>query len=267
MSTELAVQSAAIHEAAGRSLRRAPLPEMPVEVILPEARAGDVSGPRSLNEGFAPASFAFPIVPEKIPVLRRVLEVTVASIALVLTSPIMLAIALIIRLGTPGPVLFWQPRMGLNAKPFMFCKFRTLYADARERFPELYDYRFDEHHLRNRTFKEEIDPRVTPQGRWLRKTTLDELPNLIHVITGRMALVGPRPDVPEMLPFYQGEMLERFTVRPGLTGLVQVSGRARLSFYETSQLDIEYVRRRSFRLDLKVLARTIWSCVLREGAF
>ena len=111
------------------------------------------------------------------------------------------------------------------------------------------------------------DPRVTPQGEWLRKSTLDELPNFWNVLRGDMALVGPRPEIPEMLPYYEGEMQLKFRVRPGITGLAQISGRGRLGFYETVKYDVEYVKNRSFRLDLKILLITIYKIVARDGAF
>jgi len=116
-------------------------------------------------------------------------------------------------------------------------------------------------------FKNDNDPRVTPQGRWLRRLSVDELPNFWNVLTGDMALVGPRPEIPEMLPYYKGEMLEKFLVRPGVTGLAQISGRGRLGFYETVDLDVSYVRNRSFLLDLRIMARTVALIILRDGAF
>lgn len=197
----------------------------------------------------------------------RLLEIVVASIALLLTSPIMLFTALVIKFGTPGPALFRQDRVGANFKLFRFVKFRTLYADARKRFPELYAYRYDDEQLKALKFKVENDPRVTPQGKWLRRSTMDELPNFWNVLTGDMALVGPRPEIPEMLPYYQGNMLLKFSVRPGITGLAQISGRGRLGFHETVEYDVEYVRRRSFAFDLKILFRTLWLILLRDGAF
>jgi lipopolysaccharide/colanic/teichoic acid biosynthesis glycosyltransferase len=114
--------------------------------------------------------------------------------------------------------------MGINRKPFRFVKFRTLYADARQRFPKLYSYQYTAEELEQLKFKVEDDPRVTPQGRWMRRSTLDELPNFWNVLTGDMALVGPRPEIPEMLRYYHGDMLLKFTVRPGITGMAQISG-------------------------------------------
>jgi lipopolysaccharide/colanic/teichoic acid biosynthesis glycosyltransferase len=179
----------------------------------------------------------------------------------------MVIIAITIKWGTPGPVLFRQSRDGLNGKPFTFVKFRTLYADARERFPELYEYKYDDEEIKSIQFKTADDPRITPQGRWLRKTSLDELPNLFLVLTGDLALVGPRPQILEMLSYYKGIMLERYSVRPGLTDLAHVSGRSNLSFYETTAMDVAYVRAQSWRLDLIILWKTFISVVHGDGAF
>jgi lipopolysaccharide/colanic/teichoic acid biosynthesis glycosyltransferase len=200
-------------------------------------------------------------------VIQRVVESVIALGALVITAPIMLAVAVIIRSGTRGAPLFWQERIAKDYKMFRFVKFRTLYADARERFPELYRYQYTDPQLRKLKFKMVDDPRVTPQGEWLRKSTLDELPNFWNVLKGDMALVGPRPEIPEMLPYYTGEMQLKFRARPGITGLAQISGRGRLGFYETVRLDVEYVKNRSLWLDLKILMLTICKIVMRDGAF
>ncbi len=112
-----------------------------------------------------------------------------------------------------------------------------------------------------------MDPRVTPAGRWLRKSTLDELPNFWNVITGEMALVGPRPEIPEMLRYYNDEALKKFTVRPGITGLAQSSGRGNLLFLEGIELDIQYVENRSLALDLKIIWKTVSGILRQEGAF
>jgi lipopolysaccharide/colanic/teichoic acid biosynthesis glycosyltransferase len=199
--------------------------------------------------------------------VQRTVEIVVSLAALILTLPITLTIALIIRLGTPGNPLFFQKRVGKNGKVFRFLKFRTMYADAKQRFPELYRYAYDDDEIKKLAFKIKDDPRVTPQGRWLRKTSLDELLNFWNVLTGDMALVGPRPDIPEMLRYYEGRMLEKFNVRPGVTGLAQVSGRGDLSFLDTVKLDVQYVRNRSLKYDLEIFLRTIKSVLIRDGAF
>ena len=197
----------------------------------------------------------------------RAVEIVVAGLLLVLTLPLMLVVALIVRLDSPGPVVFRQMRIGRDGRLFRFWKFRTLYVDARERWPHLYAYRYTADEVAALHFKLKNDPRVTRVGRWLRKSTLDELPNLWNVLVGDVALVGPRPEIPEMLPYYDDRTLAKFTVRPGVTGLAQVRGRGDLSFRDTVELDVEYVRTRSLRLDLEILARTFICTVLRKGAF
>jgi lipopolysaccharide/colanic/teichoic acid biosynthesis glycosyltransferase len=187
--------------------------------------------------------------------------------ALVLLVPVMLAIGLIIRRGSPGSALFRQQRMGRNTEPFTFYKFRTMYVDARQRYPELYRYQYSAEEMETMRFKVEDDPRVTPQGEWLRRSSLDELPNFWNVLTGEMALVGPRPEIPQMLRYYEGEELRKFSVRPGVTGLAQVSGRGRLTFQETLKYDFEYVDNRSIWLDIKILYLTVLKILTRDGAF
>ena len=201
------------------------------------------------------------------PLMFRLFEILVAITALGVFSPIMLVEAIIIRRGTPGPALFCQDRVAKGGGLFRFVKFRTLYADSLERFPELYAYRYDPQELKTLKFKVDNDPRVTPQGHWLRRSTLDELPNFWNLLIGDMALVGPRPEIPDMVQYYKGEMLLKFSVKPGITGLAQVSGRGRLGFYETIDLDIEYVRNRSVWLDIRILLHTLKVILVRDGAF
>jgi exopolysaccharide production protein ExoY len=197
----------------------------------------------------------------------RAIECVVAASLLVVTLPVMLVVAAIVRWDSPGPTLFRHWRVGRDGRLFKFTKFRTLYADAKTRWPELYAYRYTPQEMKDLRFKIENDPRVTNVGRWLRKSTLDELPNLWHVLTGDMALVGPRPEIPEMLPYYDHVTLRKFSVRPGVTGLAQVSGRGILTFNKTVEYDVQYVDERSPTLDLKILAQTAYRIVLRDGAF
>jgi lipopolysaccharide/colanic/teichoic acid biosynthesis glycosyltransferase len=221
--------------------------------------------PSAANESLLPATQRTHV--GSVPLPQRVIERFIAFFALLLTSPIMLIMAFVVRLGTPGPVLFSQQRVGADRKLFRFVKFRTLYADARIRFPHLYAYQYTAEDLEGLKFKVVNDPRVTPQGVWMRKSTLDELPNFWNVLTGDMALVGPRPEIPEMLPYYTGDMLRKFDVRPGITGLAQTAGRGRLGFHETVALDVKYVHERSFLLDAKILGITIVKMITRDGAF
>ncbi|HXG22879.1 MAG TPA: sugar transferase [Methylomirabilota bacterium] len=198
---------------------------------------------------------------------QRVFDFIVAALVLLLTSPLMLVIGILIRLDSQGPALFRQWRVGKGGKLFLFTKFRTFYMDAKERFPELYTYQYSPEEIKNLQFKVPDDPRVTRIGRWLRDSTLDELPNFWNVLTGDMALVGPRPEIPEMLPYYDQAARLKFLVKPGITGLAQVSGRGRLKFLETISYDLEYVRRRNFWFDLKILLMTIYKVVMQDGAF
>jgi lipopolysaccharide/colanic/teichoic acid biosynthesis glycosyltransferase len=210
--------------------------------------------------------------------LFRARDLVVSLSALVLAAPVMLVIAIMIRLDSPGPALFKQRRVGRQqgngngatngvGDPFVFYKFRTMHADAPDRYPDLYRYDFAPGEIETMTFKILDDPRLTRVGRWLRKTSLDELPNFINVLRGEMSLVGPRPDIPEMLPYYKDWQRIKFAVRPGITGYAQTSGRGLLTFQETLQQDVQYVLERSFRNDLRILWKTIWVTLRRVGAF
>ncbi len=194
-------------------------------------------------------------------------ERVAAAAALLLFLPVMLLVALAIRLDSGGPALFRQKRVGRSGRLFTFVKFRTFRADARERFPELYAYQYTPEEIEELRFKIPGDPRLTRIGEWLRTTTLDELPNFWNVLVGDMSLVGPRPEIPEMLPYYRDEDLIKFSVRPGVTGLAQISGRGRLRFLDTAEFDARYVRERSLLLDAKILVRTISLILRRDGAF
>jgi lipopolysaccharide/colanic/teichoic acid biosynthesis glycosyltransferase len=227
----------------------------------------------------------------------RVFEFAAALCATVLSLPIMLVEAAIIKIDTPGPAFFFQTRYGRSRivrgselagrtdlvsatgrfEPdklywvptvFKFVKFRTMYMDARERFPDLYSYEFDSHEeFRAAYYKLDDDPRVTPAGRWLRRLTVDELPNFWNVLTGKIGLVGPRPENPVYLPYYSAEEMRKFTVRPGITGLAVINGRGNLPIGGQLDWDLAYVRDHSVMLDLKAIFVTAWLIVKRRGAF
>jgi lipopolysaccharide/colanic/teichoic acid biosynthesis glycosyltransferase len=185
----------------------------------------------------------------------------------VIALPPMLLVAVLIRLDSDGPILFRQTRVGQFGRPFTFYKFRTMWVDARERFPELYSYVYTDQQIKTMYFKLIDDPRLTPFGRALRKTSLDELPNLINVIRGEMSLVGPRPEIPEMLPYYDTHQLRKFSLKPGITGIAQVSGRGLLTFQETIAADLQHCEQRSPWFDVLILLRTMKCVALRIGAF
>lgn len=197
----------------------------------------------------------------------RSVEILVAVCGLILTAPAIAVIAVIIKRDSPGPAVFRQTRIGLNGKPFYFYKFRTLYADARQRWPELYAYQYTPEEIQTLVFKTDNDPRVTRVGSWLRRTTLDEMPNLYNLLRGDVAMVGPRPEIYDMIPYYRQDQMLKFIVKPGLTGLAQVSGRNRLTFQETLDYDIIYVHKRSWRLDAYILWETVRKVLARDGAF
>ena len=225
-------------------------------------------------------------------IVRRTLDIGVSLGVLILTLPLMLLIGLIIRLDSPGPALFWQTRMTRNrrgrrpspatnegeatqerrrdcmaGRPFRFVKFRTMFIDARERFPELYAYDYSDEEIRHIKFKVTDDPRVTRVGRILRKSSLDELPNFWNVLTGDMTLCGPRPEIPEMSRYYSARQIKKFDVLSGVTGPAQVSGRGDLSFQETADIDAEYVEQRTLKQDLKLIWKTVLAVLGRKGAF
>ena len=142
-----------------------------------------------------------------------------------------------------------------------------MYADAKERFPELYSYKYSETDLLENTFKDTDDPRITRVGQWLRKVTIDELPNFWCVLVGDMRLVGPRPELPVLLASYPNDLLVKFTVKPGITGMAQINGRGLLGIRDTIAYDIEYIHKRTILLDLSILVKTFWYVVTKKGAF
>lgn len=197
---------------------------------------------------------------------KRIIDLVVAVPLLVLASPIIGVLALAIRLESKGPAVFRQQRVGEDGRVFTFYKFRTMYVDAKERFPELYDYNFETSELSSRYYKHANDPRNTRLGAFVRQTTLDELPNLFNVVKGDSSLVGPRPELPEMIRHYQPSQLVKFTVKPGLTGLAACTGRNTLTIDEQIKADVEYVAGQSMKLDLWIMAETAKMIVKSVGA-
>lgn len=196
-------------------------------------------------------------------VVKRVMDISGALICLLLLSPIMLMVALAIRLTSRGPVLFQQKRFGLNRRLFSMYKFRTMVVDAEKQLASL-------EHLNETggaTFKLKHDPRVTPVGSFLRKTSLDELPQLFNVLAGNMSLVGPRPlPTRDVNGFSEAWLMRRFSVAPGITGLWQVSGRSNITFSNWIELDLNYIDNWSLTLDLKILMKTIPAVLKGSGA-
>lgn len=199
---------------------------------------------------------------------RRLLDIVVATALLLVFAPFLAAIALAICAESRGPVIFRQRRLGQNLRPFTVLKFRTMRHEAdtsphREYVHSLIDR--PDGSERGQLYKLSVDSRITRVGRFLRSWSLDELPQLVNVLRGEMALVGPRPVIPYEVERYPERYLPRFTVKPGLTGLWQVSGRNERTYEEMVRFDIEYARHASLLLDLRILARTVPVVFGRQG--
>ena len=195
--------------------------------------------------------------------VKRVMDIVVSSVALFLLSPVMIAAAIGIRLTSPGPVFFRQLRSGRGGVPFSIYKFRTMYVDAEARRAEL----LGDNEIDSVLFKIRDDPRITKVGKFLRKTSIDELPQFINVLKGDMSLVGPRPFILEESAQIEGWATRRFDVPPGITGLWQVSGRSELTYDDLRHLDTVYVTSWSLWWDLRILAQTPGSVLKQRGAF
>ncbi|MBL8842050.1 MAG: sugar transferase [Planctomycetes bacterium] len=195
--------------------------------------------------------------------LKRPFDLAVTSAALLLCAPIMLLAALAVALGSGFPILFRQQRVGLNGRTFTLLKFRTMHRDAEARLADLRG----RNEMEGPVFKMKDDPRITKIGRWLRRLSIDELPQLFNVLRGEMSVVGPRPPLPSEVNVYAPEQRRRLSVRPGITGLWQVTGRSEIaSFDRWVALDLEYIDRWSIWLDLEILARTIPAVLFAKGA-
>lgn len=220
------------------------------------SRAEDLEG-ESLLTHYTGAADGWPLV------TKRILDFSLALMMLIIASPVMILVAILIKLTSPGPVLFTQSRIGHNKRKFVIYKFRTMVADAEKKMEHI------EHlnEVSGPVFKMKNDPRITPVGRVLRKTSIDELPQLFNVLKGDMSLVGPRPlPVRDYEGFSEDWHRRRFSVRPGLTCLWQVHGRSNIPFETWMELDMQYIDQWSLMLDLKILARTIPTVLKGVGA-
>ncbi|HEY6491772.1 MAG TPA: sugar transferase [Trebonia sp.] len=226
----------------------------------------DVAGPRTTvraTAGLTLLHVDHPQLSGPRQVVKDLFDRCAAAFGLLTLSPVMLAIAVAIRLSDKGPVLFIQTRVGKEGKPFKIYKFRTMVVDAEARLAEIRE----KNEFDGVLFKIRQDPRVTAVGARLRKWSLDELPQLINILRGEMSLVGPRPALPEEAAKYADHVRRRLVVKPGLTGMWQVSGRSDLSWEETVRLDLRYVENWSFALDLQVLWKTFSVIFRRAGAY
>jgi lipopolysaccharide/colanic/teichoic acid biosynthesis glycosyltransferase len=206
------------------------------------------------------------------PLWKRPLDIVAAGLLLLVSLPLWPIIALLIKLTSPGPVFYVQAALGRGGRTFRFYKFRSMRADADNAIHRRYIAHFvrgpdgDGSADAGDLYKMERDARVTAVGRWLRRSSLDELPQLLNVLKGDMSLVGPRPPLPYEYELYDDWARRRLAVRPGITGLYQVTRRSRATFREMVAIDLEYIERRSLWLDLSIMARTLPAMLLGGGA-
>jgi exopolysaccharide biosynthesis polyprenyl glycosylphosphotransferase len=193
--------------------------------------------------------------------LKRSLDVAITAVLLVVVAPVLLIVALAVRIDSGGPSLFRQTRIGRGGRPFIVYKFRTMVANPHAGLVMVVG---EDGRLRH---KVKNDPRITRVGRVLRATSIDELPQLINVVRGEMSLVGPRPELPEIVQTYEPWQHRRHYVKPGITGWWQVQGRSDRPMHEHTELDLYYVENVSFRLDLEILRRTVRTVLSGGGAF
>lgn len=187
--------------------------------------------------------------------LKRVLDILVALVGLILFSPLFFLLAILIKIEDPaGSVLFKQLRVGENGRTFYMYKFRSMVHNAES----LLDTLVNMNEVSGPMFKMKKDPRITKVGYWIRKTSLDEFPQLINVLKGEMSLVGPRPPLPREVIVYTNHDIQRLMVRPGCTGIWQISGRSNVSFEEMVNLDLHYIQNRTLFLDLKIIVKTFF---------
>ncbi|WP_345350486.1 sugar transferase [Actinoallomurus liliacearum] len=244
-----------------------------MSIFAPGTQSGQVTSTDQLNHHVA--DFDAPSPPTRHPPGKRLMgghgarrvkhaaDRVLAVLLLLVLAPLLLTITIAVLLSSPGPVFFGHERIGANGKPFRMWKFRSMKANAAEQLTDLL-------RVHNRgdepLFKIPDDPRITRLGKWLRRWSLDELPQLWNVAIGEMSLVGPRPQIDAEVLLYTPNDYGRLSVRPGITGLWQVSGRSRLSWKEAIHLDLHYVDNWSLLLDVRILARTVSAVLGGRGA-
>ena len=195
--------------------------------------------------------------------LKRATDILIASLILLLLLPVIPIIVLLIKLDSPGPILFKQKRVGKNGREFDFYKFRSMHVGAENVIASLRPLSG----VDGPVFKLKEDPRVTGPGRFLRRSSLDELPQLLNVLKGDMSIVGPRPNLPSEVSQYLPWQRRRLDVTPGITCYWQIAGRSHIGFQEWMRLDLEYIRNRSLVTDVKIMLKTIPAVIARKGAY
>jgi lipopolysaccharide/colanic/teichoic acid biosynthesis glycosyltransferase len=195
--------------------------------------------------------------------LKRVFDIVVSSIMLVVLSPLFIFLILWIKKDSEGEGIFTQTRVGLNGEPFTIYKFRTMVKNA----DRMFNKKVDKENLSSFVFQDKDDPRITNSGKFLRKTSLDELPQLLNILKGDMSLIGPRPEIPDIANLYSDHEKIRLLLKPGVSGLAQVNGRGNLDLGQTIEYDVKYVKNFSLWNDFLILLKTFKVVFLREGAY
>jgi exopolysaccharide biosynthesis polyprenyl glycosylphosphotransferase len=237
-----------------RAVRVKCAPDLPDPAALPARYELHQIGGRAYV-GFDPVA--------RVSALKRVVDVALSLAAVLVLAPVLLAIAIAVRLDSPGPIFYRQERVGKNGRRFWMFKFRSMAQDADRRLADLRAH----NEATGPLFKMRHDPRVTRVGRVLRRLSLDELPQLFNVLKGEMSLVGPRPPIPSEVAEYEDWQHGRLRATPGITGLWQVSGRSEVPFHDMVRLDLHYIRNWSLWLDLEILIKTIPAVLTNKGAY
>jgi lipopolysaccharide/colanic/teichoic acid biosynthesis glycosyltransferase len=194
---------------------------------------------------------------------KRLFDLAIGLLVFVLVIPVIPLIALMIKFDSPGPVFYRQDRVGRGGRPFRFYKFRSMYRESDRRRAELEV----KNEQQGPVFKIKADPRITPVGQFLRRSSMDEIPQILNVVRGEMSIVGPRPALPVEVARYQPWHRRRLDVKPGITCLWQIAGRSQIGFDEWMRLDMEYLRTRSLRTDLAIFLKTLPAVMARRGAY
>ncbi|MBE6064751.1 sugar transferase [Clostridium cochlearium] len=195
--------------------------------------------------------------------IKRLMDIILSFIGIVILSPIYLILIISIKIDSKGPAIFKQVRVGKDEKEFVIYKFRTMVVNAEKK--KSLDINPED--IGNFVFQSKEDNRITKVGKFLRKSSLDEIPQLFNVFIGNMSLVGPRPEIPDVTKYYPKEYAQRLLVTPGITGLAQVSGRGEIELKKTIYYDLTYIKNFSLWLDIKILFKTVFSVFKSEGAF
>jgi lipopolysaccharide/colanic/teichoic acid biosynthesis glycosyltransferase len=200
-------------------------------------------------------------------IARRALDLILAVAGLIFLAPLLLTVAVLIKLQDRGPILFQQERLGRAGRVFQCWKFRTMVVDAQARLDDLLERDPEALQEWQRDHKLKDDPRITGLGRFLRKSSIDEIPQLLNIIAGEMSIVGPRPIVRAEIPRYAGRFASYCRVKPGLTGLWQISGRSNTSYRRRVAMDVLYIKRRTLMMDIRIIAFTIPAVLQSRGSY